>query len=293
MLCVFPALAQPVADHHQHLFRSAVAPAPGLALTAKDLIAQLDEAGIQKAAIFSIAYQFGNPNRPAVENEQARVRAENLWTLAQAAEYPKRLVAFCSVNPLKDYALPEIASWSKAAAGLKLHFGNSDVDLENADHVVKLRDVFKLANRKRLAIVVHLRSTVSRKRPWGARQAQAFLDYVLPAAPDVPIQIAHMAGAGGYGDPGVDPALGVFVEAAARKDRRMSKVWIEVSGVFMGNWEPHADRIAQRLRALGMKRILYGSDMPPSGAWKAFRKLPLAPAEFRIVETNVAPYLRN
>ena len=97
--------AQPAADHHQHLFRSQAGSAPGLAANASELITQMDEAGIRSAAVFSIAYQFSNPNRPPVENEYERVKAENNWTRGQVALYPKRLKAFCAVNPLKDYAL--------------------------------------------------------------------------------------------------------------------------------------------------------------------------------------------
>ena len=76
-----------------------------------------------------------------------------------------------------------------------------------------------------------MRSSVTVKRPYGAAQARAFLDDVLPSAPDVTVQVAHMAGAGGYGDPAVDEALGVFVDAFARKDARLRHVYIEVSGV--------------------------------------------------------------
>ncbi len=152
--------AQPVADHHQHFLWAAIAPPEGLALTASDLIGQMDKAGIRQAVVLSIAYQFGNPNRPAVENEYERVKAENDWTREQAALYPKRLTAFCSTNPLKDYALVEIARCSRDA-GLKLHFGNSDVDLDNPNHVEQLQRVFREANRHRMAIVAHLHATIS------------------------------------------------------------------------------------------------------------------------------------
>ena len=37
------------------------------------------------------------------------VKAENDWTAQQVAQYPDRLRAFCSVNPLKPYALDEVA----------------------------------------------------------------------------------------------------------------------------------------------------------------------------------------
>jgi predicted TIM-barrel fold metal-dependent hydrolase len=141
-----------------------------------------------------------------------------------------------------------------------------------------------------MAIVVHVRSNT--KRTWGAEQAQVFLQELLPAAPNVPIQIAHMAGAGGYEDPGIDAAIGVFVDAIAARDKRMKRVYFEVSGVFLEHWESKVDLIAKRLRTIGVDRILYGSDGPPLPNWKAFRKLPLTEEEFRKIETNVAPYLK-
>ena len=69
---VAPAVAAAVAavDHHLHLFTTALGPvSEGLPLTAAALVDQLDEAGIRRAAVFSVAYGFGNPNRPAVEHE--------------------------------------------------------------------------------------------------------------------------------------------------------------------------------------------------------------------------------
>src|SRR6185295_5453421 len=105
----------PVVDHHQHLFSPATAAlAQGLApVTADDLVRLLDLAGIGRAAVFSVAYQFGNPNRPRVADEYAQVRAENDWTSLQVGRFPDRLVGFCGVNPLKEYALAEISRCAK------------------------------------------------------------------------------------------------------------------------------------------------------------------------------------
>src|SRR5712691_8365324 len=199
----------PEIDHHQHLFGPATtAMGSGVAqVTADDLIHLLDQTGIRRAAVLSIAYQFANPNRSAVADEYLQVRAENEWTSAQVARFSDRLVGFCGVNPLRDYALMEIAHCANdehLRAGLKLHFGNSDVDLANPEHVSRMRVVFGAANANRMAIVVHMRSSVTKQRPYGAAQAHVFIEQVLPAAPDVPVQIAHLAGAGGYDDPLVD-----------------------------------------------------------------------------------------
>jgi predicted TIM-barrel fold metal-dependent hydrolase len=119
--------AAALVDHHQHLFSPAAAERAGLApISASDLIAHMDAAGIQKAAVLSVAYGFSNPNKPAVEDEYGKVRAENDWTSGQVARYPGRLVGFCSVSPVKDYALEEIARCAKdpnLRTGLKMHFG--------------------------------------------------------------------------------------------------------------------------------------------------------------------------
>src|SRR6185295_18248353 len=66
----------PAVDHHQHLFNPALGETPGV-VVARDLVAQMDQAGIGRAALFSVAYQFANPNRPARPNEYAEVRGEN------------------------------------------------------------------------------------------------------------------------------------------------------------------------------------------------------------------------
>jgi predicted TIM-barrel fold metal-dependent hydrolase len=169
------------------------------------LIALLDQAGIWQAAVLSLAYMYGNPNRPPVEHEYEAVKAENDWTSAQVAKFPDRLVAFCSVNPLRPYALEEIARCAadpRLKRGLKLHFGNSDVNLTDPADAARLREVFALANREHMAIVVHARTTISKQRPYGAEHARVFLETLLPAAPDVPVQIAHLAGSGGYDEAG-------------------------------------------------------------------------------------------
>jgi predicted TIM-barrel fold metal-dependent hydrolase len=81
------------------------------------------------------------------------------------------------------------------------------------------------------------------------------------------VQIAHLAGAGGYDDPGIDQALAVFVDAIAKHDSRMKHVYFDASGVI-GVEKPTEplNLIATRLRQIGLDRVLYGSDgaLPPT-----------------------------
>ena len=300
-----PHLLGEIVDYHQHLYspEAGARSTPGPAgIDAEYLISQLDAAGISRAVVLSVAYSFSNPNKAQVPDEYGRVKAENDWTSAQVGKYPRRLIGFCSVNPLKDYALGEIARCGKdpnLRKGLKLHFGNSDVDVDNPVHLARVQEVFRAANEHGMAIAVHMHANIDHHRPYGEKEAKVFLEKLLPEAPDVVVQIAHLAGGGGYNDPAADAALQVFVDAIARKDPRMKNVYFDVSGIAIsGMWEKNADLVVKRIRQIGTSRLLYGSDAPtpdnlPKDTLKRWHSMPLTREEFRAIDNNVAPYLRN
>jgi hypothetical protein len=83
------AQAPPAVDHHQHLFSPEITKLTGLrTLTAADLAALLDSAGIRRAVVLSLGYQYGNPNRAPIEHEYERVKAENDWTSVDCRQNP-------------------------------------------------------------------------------------------------------------------------------------------------------------------------------------------------------------
>jgi predicted TIM-barrel fold metal-dependent hydrolase len=298
----------PLGDYHQHVFSkediALAGPDSGLQpLDAKDLVALLDAAGIRKATLLSIAYMVGKPGRQ-VDDEPGQVRRENDWTAAQAARYPDRLLAFCSFNPLKDYAIQELercAASPGMARGIKLHFGNSDVQLDDPAHVARLREVFAAANRHRMAIVVHMRASISKGRPYGARQARVFVEQLLPAAPDVTVQVAHFAGSGpGYEDPPAREAMAALAAAVARHDPRTRNLVFDVASIVDRGIRPElAQQVADMIRQVGTGRVLYGTDsaqggnLRPRESWEAFKALPLTRDEFAKIANNVPPYLKN
>src|SRR6185503_12558619 len=183
----------PVIDYHQHLFSPAAAAlvtgnpnSPGI--SARNVVALLDAAGIRRALVLSVAYTWGKASRAPIENEYSHVKEENDWTAHQVAQYSDRLQGFCSFNPLKPYALQELTRCSRdphLRFGLKLHFGNSDVDLDNPANVAQVRKVFEAANRLHMPIVVHMHTSLDMRRSYGAAEARVFLNELLPAAPDV------------------------------------------------------------------------------------------------------------
>ncbi|MBA3579156.1 MAG: amidohydrolase family protein [Gemmatimonadaceae bacterium] len=266
------------------------------AVTAKQLIEEHDNAGIRRGVVHSVAFWFGqSPTLTA--DEYAKVRAENDWVGQQVALFPDRLVAFCSFNPLKDYALEELARCDQdpAFTGLKLHFGNSDVDVRNPDHVASVKRVFRAANERRFPIAVHLWVGAS----YGREDATIFLNEILAAAPDIPVQIAHFAGGGpGY----TDDALGVYAEAIAAGDLRTRNLYFDIATVADRQPPEVLRAFAARIRQVGLDRVLFGSDLslpgpnanpPANQSWLIFRTtVPLTDAEFAKIARNVAPYLK-
>ena len=263
-------------------------------LTAASLVADMDEAGVARGVVAALGYQFAKG--PEAPGELALVQAENDWTVRQVAEFPDRLVVFCGVNPLREYATAEMERCAKMppVRGMKLHFGDR-VDLKNPQHIEKLRHFFRAANERRMPLLVHLYTDQS----YGGADARTFFDQVIPVAPDIPIQIAHVAGGGSFGLRGADDALKVFADAAAAGNPLMRNLYFDLTGVVHNTTAAVRDTLASRLRTIGLRRILFGSDLPfapleaVGPAWMRFRKLmPFTNDELRVIAGNVAPYAR-
>ncbi len=277
------------ADHHMHIQSARAAQVmheamlavgeaeegsePGPSHTAADAIAALDHAGIEGGLVLSNAYMYGMPEVDAGDEELALVQAENDWVAAQVAEYPERLVGLCSINPLADYAQGEIrrCAADPLLGALKLHLANSDADLLDAEHLEAIRAVFALADASSLPVLIHMRT---RNPEYGAADANAFIDGVLPSAPSIHIQIAHMAGWGGYDD-NTHQALGAFVEAIQDGRADAERLSFGLGAVV---FEPDVarteerkeevrqsnQRLAERIREIGTGRVVYATDWP---AW--------------------------
>ena len=259
------------------------------------LVKLLDEAGIERAVVLSGAYIYESPFHPKLGDAAARLRAENDWTAREVARHPARLIGFCGINPLTDTALPEIERCATALGlkGVKMHFNNSGVDLSNPTHVARVQQVFAAANRLKLPIVVHL---ATGNLAAGRSNAEVFLQSILPQAPDVVVQIAHLAGSG----PGWnDEALDVFAKAIQARDPRTRNLYFDVATVADLQGSDRLELLAKQIRQIGPERILFGSDgvfggrKTPNEEWGTFRGMvPLTDAEFAVIRDNVAPYLR-
>lgn len=291
----------PLASYHQHLISPAMGETWAISerMDAKDLIVQLDDAGIRRAVVLSVAYVYGDDRRQ-IADELAKVSAENDWTADQVARWPQRLVGFCSVSPLKDYAVAELGRCAgpRRMRGLKLHLGNSGVQLRNPDHVERLGMLFEAADTLKLPIVIHMKTRSG--TPYGREDATIFLEKVVSRAPNTLVQIAHLAGSGPGYQPVIDEAMQVFVAAIQERDPNTRNLFFDVTTVATRETTPEEGAlIARRIREVGPHRVLFGADLSiggnpaPREAWEIFRsKVPLTPSEMRTIASNVPPYMR-
>jgi predicted TIM-barrel fold metal-dependent hydrolase len=302
-------------DHHVHLNSPAIQafvpafcegtrrfgpcdPALTTPRSVHDLLGEMDRAGIQRAVVLSNGYLAESPMMQSqLPSAADLMRAANDWTVALSLKYPKRFTAFVAVDPIRPTALPEVARWrgNPAVAGIKIHLTASGVDLRQDSDVAALAAVFRAAAQAHFALLIHMRT---QRMDYGALDAQRFINDVLPAAGDTPVQIAHVAGWGGM-DAATLSALGAFADAVEANPERFRHVWFDLSGVWTDKTSA-ADKqaLVVLIRRIGVKHFLPGSDWPYNGDNLAdtynrvYPELPLTQREWTIIRGNVAPYVR-
>ncbi|MHB1329553.1 MAG: amidohydrolase family protein [Gemmatimonadales bacterium] len=295
-----PSSRAPRVDYHQHLVSPAFAPIAQLPeRDGAALIRELDAAGIEKAVVLSVAYSFGD-ERKALNDPDRLTREENDWTSAQVARNAPRLIGFCSANPLRPAALQELERCLglPGMVGIKIHLGNSGITLRDAAHLARIQQLFALAERRRAPVLIHMRARGGTN--FGALDAEVFLKDVVSQSPGIEIIVAHLgATSPGYPQQN-DEVMAVFAAAAERNAPEMANLYIDVAANISDDVSKDAATlIARRIRQVGTKRVLYGSDLTPPGGsigkgWEIFRAtLPLTPAELQQIASNRARFLES
>jgi predicted TIM-barrel fold metal-dependent hydrolase len=290
---------RPAVDFHQHLVSPPFAPIVKLPeRNGAALVRELDRAGIGRAVVLSVGYSFADERKELTDPDRL-TSEENDWTSAEVVKNAPRLIGFCSANPLRDAALGELERCLKLGGmkGIKLHFGNAGVSLRNPDHVTRMQQVFSLAQRLRVPVLIHMRARGGTN--YGAEDASLFLDKILPSSPDIEIIVAHFGGAGPGYPPQSDEVMGVFATAAKWNDRRLHNVYFDMATVVTSEaTAADVELIAKRIREVGVGRVLYGSDLSPPGGgiregWEIFEaKVPLTPAELQRIARNRPRFAR-
>jgi predicted TIM-barrel fold metal-dependent hydrolase len=294
-----PSRIAPLVDYHQHLISAAFSPIVGFpGRDGAALVRELDAAGIERAVVLSVGYSFAD-ERKGLTDPDRLTREENDWTSAEVTRNAPRLIGFCSANPLRPAALEELERCLglPGMVGIKLHLGNAGISLRDPAHLARMQQVFALAQRLRAPVLVHMRARGGTN--YGAEDAHLFLDRIVPTAPGIEIVVAHLGASGPGYPPQNDEVMAVFAAAAERKDPRMANLYFDVATNVTEEITPaDAAVVAQRLRQVGLQRVLYGSDLnPPGGSilkgWEIFRtKVPLTEKEMRRIANNRTRFAR-
>lgn len=295
-------------DHHVHVhppailaFLPAYCASPGRAskcdpefanpLTADDLLAAMDAAGIRRARVMSTGYLAESPLMATPVPDHAEIlRAANDFTVGLARAHPNRLAAYIGVNPVSPTALPEIARWkgNRHVAGIKLHLANSRFDYHKPEQLGMLATVFRSAASARLRIMVHMRNQAA---GYGADEARIFVKQLLPAARGTTVQIAHAAGWGGI-DASTLAALGVFADACERDRSLCGNLYFDLAAIKPGT-VAEADKRAfvGLMRRIGVRHFVPASDWPfardLAAYYAALRTLVLTDREWRRFSRNI------
>lgn len=204
--------------------------------TAEELLAALEAAGFDKACVLSIGWQT-----------YAACRESNDYILESARRYPKRLIPFCSVNPMwGPKAVGEIERCAALGArGIgELHPDTQGYDIANTG---LMRPVMEAARRHKLVVATHASEPVGHRYPGKGRVTPERLLAFIDAFPSQPIVLAHWGG----GLP--------FYALMPEVRKRLANVYFDsAASPFL--YEPGIFEAVAKLA--GHEKILFATDWP-------------------------------
>jgi len=269
-------------DHHMHMMSNEYSKffkkltgndlyfgTPVCEVSGDKIISLLDEANMDRAFVLSGSYILGM-NGIEGSTEYEDVKKENNYLAIEVAKHPDRLIGFFSVNPLKDYAIEEIdRCFDKLQlSGLKLHFTNSNVDLNNPEHLNKIKTLFAHCADKNIPILLHFKS---RSPEYGKKDAEILIDEIIANTPNLKLQIAHLGGWGGF-DKSTQEVFSTFIEKFdTNPELKKENIYFDFSGIIVTKREftPGAlditsvenhKMIAEMLKKWGLDNIAFGTD---------------------------------
>ncbi|HEY8490911.1 MAG TPA: amidohydrolase family protein [Dehalococcoidia bacterium] len=244
---------------------------PSAALaTAEELLAALDEAGVDRAVALGFAW-----------TDPELCRRHNDYLLEWAARSGGRLIPFCTVQPAASWDETRREAERCAAAGARglgeLRPANQGYDLAGSDAAGHLAQA---ARDHGLILLFHVSEPVGHRYPGkGGLDLGAFYDFAA-ANRDLTVVGAHWAG-----------GLPFYSLMPEVKDL-FNSVYVDTAASHL----LYRDQAYQEgVRLIGAERILFGSDFPlttPARARSRVEAAPLTAADKRkILGENAARLL--
>jgi predicted TIM-barrel fold metal-dependent hydrolase len=228
------------------------------------------------ALLVPMAHLYGNAElrlglELSLAEEARRVRVENEHVAAEARKYPERTRALAAVDLLRPYALAELAHMRRehAVAGAKVHLGSAGFDVRDEAHLAALARVATWCAEEDVLLLLHLDP---QRRGATRDDMRHLLEVTLGPHPDLAVIVPHLGGSGGFGPwtQSVLAAASDWLAAERARGAPRAGVLFDLSAVPMireseGVPPSSAEEIAAlapALRALGLERVLFGSDFP-------------------------------
>jgi predicted TIM-barrel fold metal-dependent hydrolase len=214
---------------------------------AKDLIASMDESGVEQSVV--CGFPWSEPDVCSLHNQ---------YLMEAASKYPQRLIVFFSLlfsNP--DWSEKELSRRIKdGAKGVgEIAFYGREMTSQDVD---SMKPIFTQMEKEGIPLLLHVNEILGHPYPGkGMTPLERFYDLIL-AFPRLPIVLAHWGGGLPFYElmPEVAKAMAnVYYDTAASPFLYSKKVYATVSEI------------------VGVKKILFGSDFPLLSPQRYFREL--------------------
>ncbi|KDR95421.1 Amidohydrolase [Peptoclostridium litorale DSM 5388] len=236
----------------------------------KSIISLLDNAGIYKGFAISSAYIYSMEDMNIEDPIQNTVR-ENDFVIRECSLSNGRLIPFFSVNPLTSYALDEVTRCCRyeTPKGLKLHFTNSRIDIEDKYHLSRLSQILSVAESNSIPVIIHFRS----RRNENPQKALKFIDFICENHKNLKIIIAHIGGWGGF-DEITKLTFELFLKGISCAPLKVQEnIYLDFSGVvitpnevIIGTFKETIGSDIKCIESLLQQypevKIMFGSDWP-------------------------------
>ncbi len=207
-----------------------------LLVGATDIVAMMDEQGVDKSVIFGFPWQ---------NIETCRIN--NDYIIEAVGRYPERLIGFCCVDPLHPEAAAEVERCLQA--GLKgvgeLAFYTSGID---SRCLASLDPIMALARRFDCPVMLHTNEPVGHQYPGKTPNTLMQIYSLAQRFAANRLILAHWGG-------------GIFFYALLKKEVRetLANVWFDTAA---SPYLYQPEIYAQALTIAGEDKILFGSDFP-------------------------------